>query len=93
MTKSEPTPNYAVEDLLEELVEAQNRTTAAVRSIALFLFLTTATGFIGAMVYFAGVTKLDSKLTYVGGLIIICGAIISLAVGVIELLSSNKNRS
>jgi hypothetical protein len=92
MAKNEPTPNSVMEELLEELVDAQDRTTSGIRSIALFLFITTGTALVGALVYVAGISTLDSQLESIGGLIAICGAIVALAVGVIELLSTRKNK-
>jgi hypothetical protein len=43
------------EDDLDTLVDAQDRTTYAVRALALFFFTTTATSFIGLVIYYLNV--------------------------------------
>lgn len=82
------------------LVDAQNRTTYAVRSIALFLLVTSASALVGAAFYWAYLSALlDCELnsycikslegwSNVGPSIAGVGLLVSLAIGLFELRAS-----
>ena len=68
---------------LADLVEAQDRTTYAVRSVALYLFITITSSSLGvALIYFAPAAAVP------GALIVLIGFIASIAVGISELTKS-----
>ena len=68
---------------LAELVEAQDRTTYAVRSLALYLFITITSSTLGlALIYTVPAAAVP------GALLIVVGFIASIAVGISELTKS-----
>jgi hypothetical protein len=68
---------------LDDLVSAQNRTTYAVRSLALYLFITMTTSFIGILLLY-----LVPSSPITGSLIIIAGSITAIFIGIAELTQS-----
>jgi hypothetical protein len=68
---------------LAELVEAQDRTTYAVRSLALYLFITITSSTLGlALIYAVPAAAVP------GAILIVVGFIASIAVGISELSKS-----
>lgn len=88
------------EDDLDTLVDAQDRTTYAVRALALFFFTTTATSFIGLVIYYLNVRgtlecELDmsclesySSWRDLGPAVAALGVVAGIVIGVSELRAS-----
>ncbi len=68
----------------EDLVRAQNRTTYAVRSLAVYLFITITTGFAGLVLINLG----RPESIFFGAIVIVIGFIWSIAAGLNELNKS-----
>ena len=68
----------------DDLVRAQNRTTYAIRSLAVYLFITITTGFSGLVLINLGRTD----AAFLGAIVIITGFIWSIAAGLTELNKS-----
>jgi uncharacterized membrane protein len=77
---SKSTKEYSFGDLLE----AQTRTTYAVRSLAVYLFITITTSVLGLLLL-----NLTPETPMLGALVILAGFIWSIVAGIIEL---NKSR-
>ena len=65
------------------LLKAQNKTTHAIRSLALYLFITITTSFCGLILIYA-----VPQFALLGALIVIAGFITSISVGISELNKS-----
>lgn len=68
----------------EDLVRAQNRTTYAVRSLAVYLFITITTGFAGLVLINLG----RPELVLFGAITLVAGFIWSISAGLTELNKS-----
>ncbi len=76
---------FAKEVSLEDLVAAQNRTTYAVRSLAVFLFVTLCTAPFGYVLVGAGVDASSDTMVMWGWVIIVTGFVMGLFGGLGEL--------
>jgi NADH:ubiquinone oxidoreductase subunit 6 (subunit J) len=74
----------SMEVSLADLVEAQDRTTHAVRSLALYLFITIATSFLGVALILIAVPV----AVFIGAAIILAGFVWSIVAGIDELSKS-----
>ena len=74
----------SMEVSLADLVEAQDRTTHAVRSLALYLFITIATSFLGVALILIDVPV----AVFIGAAIILAGFVWSIVAGIDELSKS-----
>jgi hypothetical protein len=84
-------PAEVVRDELDDLdpatkalVRAANRTTYAVRSLAMYLFITIATGFCGGVLFLIG----RPEAALIGAIVIIIGFVWAVAAGLNELSKS-----
>ena len=75
--------NTGSDSSTSSLLKAQNKTTYAVRSLALYLFITVTTSFFGLFVIYV-----FPQAAVLGALIIMVGFIVSLSVGISELNKS-----
>jgi hypothetical protein len=85
------------------LVDAQNRTTYAVRSISLFLLITTVTALVGFICYFlylrglldcnfdAACLESQSRWEYLGPSIAAIGLVAGIVIGMLELRASKPH--
>ena len=73
-----------------ELIRAQDRTTRAIRSLAIFFFVNLTACIIGSVVIWAGIAFVNAATTVVGAFIVILGFGIALASGIEELRQSGK---
>jgi hypothetical protein len=75
--------NFKSDSGLAELIEAQDRTTYAVRSLALYFFINLTTGLLGGVLIYT-----VPAATIPGVLIVATGFIASVAIGISELAKS-----
>jgi hypothetical protein len=75
----------AKEATLDDLVAAQNRTTYAVRSLAVFFFITLCTSPFGYALVGAGVDAASSTMVAWGWIIIVTGFLTGLLAGMLNL--------
>lgn len=67
--------NDRVEELLEDAIAATNRTTRAVRGIAIFILIEVTSALIGAALIAFGVAIIEPSLIIVGCLVLLIGLI------------------
>jgi hypothetical protein len=72
------------------LVAAQNRTTAAVRSIAVFILINAISFELGALLLWFGVKDNIFLLTFVGAAVVIVGFVVAVATSLAELKASDN---
>ena len=95
---SESKPNADQSGLIlevEKLVGAQNRTTAAVRSIAVFILGTVLTGIVASIVMYLGITFSSeySFLVFASWAVLAVGSLLTLVMSISEFVESGSSRS
>jgi hypothetical protein len=75
---------------IQDLVRAQNRTTHAIRSLAIFFFMNLTSGVIGSALIWIGITFQAWLSTFIGSVIAITGFCLALVGGIGELRRSGK---
>ncbi len=75
---------------LSDLVRAQNRTTAAVRSIAVFLFMNLVASVAGGLIVGLGYLTQAVWMLVIGALVFLAGLVLSLLTALAELKFSDN---